>query len=263
MFSNPNGDPRYIAPAGLSWNESNSLSVARFPFEGDEPPISYGNHDDLGVLFNPTCAAVGFTLVDNASFRLTEYVEFLDASGAVIAGTFLPEDVEPYRAFIGIVTPDRPVAAINVAEDADDGDDIGYDDFDCYPGTVEVGVDLKPGSYPNSVNINGRGLIPLAILGSDTFDVAQIDPATLDFAGLEVKVKKNGTFQCAFDDVSGDFTNRQGTPDGYMDLVCKFVDDPDRWSPDDGTATLTGRLFPEYGARPIMGSDTFRLVPPR
>jgi hypothetical protein len=44
-----------------------------------------------------------------------------------------------------------------------------------------VGIDIKPGSDPNSVNPNSRGVIPVAILASDAFGITQIDRSTLAF----------------------------------------------------------------------------------
>jgi branched-chain amino acid transport system substrate-binding protein len=130
------------------------------------------------------------------------------------------------------------------------------------PSELEVAIDIQPGQYPNSLNIDGHGVIPVAVLGDDSFDVTQIDAATLDFAGLEVRVKKNGSAQCSIEDVSGDFTHPEGAPDGFLDLVCRFVDDPPAWMPDDGTATLTGRLLPAYGGTAFSGSDEYQIVPP-
>ena len=36
-----------------------------------------------------------------------------------------------------------------------------------------VGIDIKPGSFPNSINLKGKGVIPVAILSTTTFDVLQ------------------------------------------------------------------------------------------
>lgn len=129
------------------------------------------------------------------------------------------------------------------------------------PCWLEVGIDIKPGSYPNCFNLNGNGVIPVAILGSAEFEVAEIDVSSLDFAGLDIRVKGNDKPQCSVEDVSGDFTSPEGAPDGYDDLVCQYVDDPTTWSPGDGTATLTGSLLPDYGGTPIRGFDEICLRP--
>jgi hypothetical protein len=125
-FSNPNGYPLYIAPGCLFWNESNSLSVRQFPFDDNADD---GNDDDLTARLVPPRHAVGFTLVDNGSHEPDEFVQFLDPGGHVIAQVPLPFDFEPFRAFVGIVSEERPVAAINVVERSFDGDDVDYDDF--------------------------------------------------------------------------------------------------------------------------------------
>ena len=117
---------------------------------------------------------------------------------------------------------------------------------------VGVGIDVKPGSCPNCFNPNGHGVIPVAILGSDVFEVTDVDPETLVFGGLEVRRRgKNGTPQCSIEDVSGP----TWAPDGFLDLVCQFVDD-DTF---DGTAELTGELFDRT---PIVGSHTICTRPP-
>jgi len=46
----------------------------------------------------------------------------------------------------------------------------------------EVFVDVKPGSCPNAVNFNSKGVLPVALLsGNDAFDVDDIDPDTIRF----------------------------------------------------------------------------------
>ena len=47
---------------------------------------------------------------------------------------------------------------------------------------AEAIVDIKPGSYPNSINVKSNGVIPVAILGTEVFDVADVDVTTLEFA---------------------------------------------------------------------------------
>lgn len=115
-----------------------------------------------------------------------------------------------------------------------------------------VSFDIKPGDDPNCMNINGHGVIPTAILGSEDFDVTQIDASTLRFAGLEVRVRGKKGPMCHVEDVSGD----GGVPDGYLDLVCQFEDDPSQWEPGDDTAEVIGNLFEQFGGTPIVGSDS-------
>jgi hypothetical protein len=124
---------------------------------------------------------------------------------------------------------------------------------------AEIGIDVKPGSYPNCFNLNGKGVIPVAILGSADFDVENIDTETLRFNGLEVQVrgKKEKTL-CHLEDVSGDFSNIEGAPDGNLDLVCQFEDNPFQWISGDGHAELIGEL---YNGLRIKGTDTICIVP--
>jgi hypothetical protein len=113
---------------------------------------------------------------------------------------------------------------------------------------ITVDIDIKPGSYPNCFNINSHGVIPVAILGNADLDVTLIDVSTLDFAGLDVRIKGNGAPQCSVEDVTGD---------GYLDLVCQFVDDS-TWTSEDGYATLSGNLL---DGTSISGIDEICIVP--
>jgi len=55
------------------------------------------------------------------------------------------------------------------------------DDLSFVTAAIEVAVDIKPGSDRNPMRLIGRGLIPVAIFGSESFDVADVDAATLAF----------------------------------------------------------------------------------
>lgn len=52
-----------------------------------------------------------------------------------------------------------------------------------------VAVDVKPGSDSNCLKVNGHGVIPVAILGSEAFDVTEIDPWSLTFGAMDVRVR--------------------------------------------------------------------------
>jgi hypothetical protein len=112
-----------------------------------------------------------------------------------------------------------------------------------------VAIDIKPGSDPNCFNIDGHGVIPVAILGSADFDVTDVDPQTVLFDGLEVRVRGNKGPLCSFEDSNGD---------SFLDLVCHFEDDPGSWTGGTTTATLTGQLF---DGTTFEGTDSICIVP--
>ena len=135
IFSNPKSLSLYLAPGGINlngelWNESNSLSVDQFPFDEF---ASGDTDDDLLVTFEPPTVAVSFILVDNGSFEDDEFIQFFDDDGEIIEQVPLPEDFMDFRAFIGIISPDIPIASINIVEGANDGDDVNYDEFTFIP----------------------------------------------------------------------------------------------------------------------------------
>ena len=134
--------------------------------------------------------------------------------------------------------------------------------------TTLVDIDIKPGSFPNSINIGSSGATPVAILGSATLDVNDIDTTTLTLgtAGLKsvgnVKtVGKNDRQLCSIEDVSGDFSlDLEGMPDGFDDLVCHFVIISLIPEIGDTTATLSGNFTAAAGGGAIEGTDSVNIV---
>ena len=123
-----------------------------------------------------------------------------------------------------------------------------------------VSIDIIPGDVPNCFNIDGRGGIPVAVLGSDVLDVTQIDANTLLFEGLHVRIvgrRGRGRLLCSVEDVSGDFTNPEGAPDGHLDLVCLF-DDEGYLTGDGVIGVLYGEL---QNGTSIEGWDSICLLP--
>jgi hypothetical protein len=82
-----------------------------------------------------------------------------------------------------------------------------------YPADIAVPIDIKPGSFPNSINPRGRGKIPVAILSRPGFDATtQVQTSSLTFGptGAEPSL----TFcNKSPEDVNGD---------GLPDVVCHF-----------------------------------------
>jgi hypothetical protein len=114
---------------------------------------------------------------------------------------------------------------------------------------VDVEIDVKPGSDPNCFNLNGHGVIPVAINGRPDFDVYDIDVNTVLFDGLAVRVRGNRGPLCSIEDWN---------TDGFLDMVCHFEDDPANWVGGGSTATLTGNLL---DGTPFEGTDDICIVP--
>ena len=112
-----------------------------------------------------------------------------------------------------------------------------------------VAIDIKPDSFPNSINLRSNGVVPVAILGSTAFDALQVDPPSLSLAGAKVKVVGKGKYSCHGEDV-----NR----DGRTDLLCHFLTSQLEIRPGDSTVAVEGTTF--AGGR-FRGEDTIRIVP--
>jgi sugar lactone lactonase YvrE len=129
------------------------------------------------------------------------------------------------------------------------------------PVALNVDIDIKPGSFPNSINLCSGGATPVAVLGSDDLDVNDIDIDTLALGTAGIKtVGKTDKVLCSVKDVSGDFTYPEGDPDGIDDLVCHFVTVQIAPEEGDTMATLAGSLIADAGGTAIEGSDSVNIV---
>lgn len=135
-----------------------------------------------------------------------------------------------------------------------DGPDIaGLDPYETIrlDWVLGVEVDVQPGAEPSCLNSDGRGVIPVAILGARGFDVTQVDRRTLRLDGLQVRVRSNDKPQCSTDYINDD---------DYLDLICQFYDDPAAWMPGTGTATVSGELG-DSDSSPFDGVDAICVRP--
>jgi len=125
--------------------------------------------------------------------------------------------------------------------------DIGDSDFGSVVFTlqksIEVDVDIKPGSDPNSINTNSMGVVPVAILGSDAFDVTTIDVTTLMFGAA------SPVHDGHYEDVN---------EDTYLDLVTHYKQKETEIACGDTTALITGAL---NDASAFVGEDSVNPVP--
>ena len=113
---------------------------------------------------------------------------------------------------------------------------------------VEVAIDIKPASDPNSINLGSQGTVPVAIFSTETFDATQVDPTTVTLADAGVKVRGKGTPMASTEDVDGD---------GRLDLVVHVETEGLSVTLGDTEAVLQGELF---DGTPIRGSDSIRVI---
>jgi len=181
------------------------------------------------------------------------------ASGADPSGSFA---LEGYRAGALVERNAVTLGGLNqwmtvaLTQDVDQvviiGDTRGFKPFGIdnlhwgldAPPHLDVAIDVLPGSAENPVNPGSNGVLPVALLGSASFDVQTVDPGS-----LALGVNGARTVKFVFADANGD---------GSLDLVAHYP------MPDTGTAygdtsmCLTGAT--KDGAL-FTGCDAIRTVP--
>jgi uncharacterized protein YegL len=110
-------------------------------------------------------------------------------------------------------------------------------------------IDIKPGSDPSSFGASSKGNIPVALLGSATFDVSAVDDSTVRFGDApsplgDAAALKGGKAE----DVNGD---------GVVDRVYHFPFQDTNLDPSDTEGCLGG----EINGLDFLGCDAVNIVP--
>jgi len=131
-----------------------------------------------------------------------------------------------------------------------------------------IAVDIKPHSCPNPLNVKSKGVLPVAIMATEEFDVTDIDIASIRLAGIPA-------IRSSLEDVSQPVGATDANEcacttdgfDGFTDLVLKFktedivealINDPGQLAKGQVlTLTLTAELF---DGSVIEGADCVVLV---
>ncbi|PYQ05945.1 MAG: hypothetical protein DMF83_13855 [Acidobacteria bacterium] len=112
-----------------------------------------------------------------------------------------------------------------------------------------VAIDIKPGSFPNSINLGSGGGVTVAVFSTTALDARSIDPTTITLASAPVRLKGKGTPMVSIEDV-----NR----DQLLDLVVHISTDALQLTASDTEAVLEGWTF---DGKAIRGTDSIRVVP--
>ncbi len=115
---------------------------------------------------------------------------------------------------------------------------------------ITVGVDIKPGGFPNSIKLKEKGVLPVAILGSRNLDVTQISFSSLRIGLVVAPLSRN---RYGLEDVNSD---------GFVDMVVHFSMEEltGKGALDSGSTqlTITGAL---KDGTSITGTDSVRIIP--
>jgi hypothetical protein len=90
------------------------------------------------------------------------------------------------------------------------------------PTSIPINIDIKPNSCPNALNIDPKGILTVAILGTADLNVSDIDPLSVSLEGV-------APIRSSIKDVATPVVNPQSYcecnsewEDGFDDLILKF-----------------------------------------
>jgi uncharacterized repeat protein (TIGR01451 family) len=159
----------------------------------------------------------------------------------------------------------------------DDSDPNQGNNFASVDLTVEcvlpVAINIKPASFPNSINPNARGVIPVAVLTTLAgeyglpldFDATTIDALTVRFGPRDLVWSETGgapSFQ-GRGHIEDSYELDEVTRDGDLDMVLHFLTQLTGIQRGDVEACVKGQWTDGLGTvHKFFGCDSVRTVPP-
>jgi hypothetical protein len=198
------------------------MNIGEAPANLDGP--TEANHDNVAVqamlsadtvFGNAGDIPAGGTIIGQSPLGYLDPGETY--TGSFYFGPGLPPDMPPYF----ILKADFK----SVVDESDETNNTAWALL-VIPVT-DVHFDIKPGSCPNPLNLNqnaqnSKGVLPVAILGTEEFDVADIDPTSVSIMGV-------APLRWSYEDVSSPVEDSEDScdcseegPDGFGDLTLKF-----------------------------------------
>jgi hypothetical protein len=153
---------------------------------------------------------------------------------------------DPAIAFeweVGTLQPGESTTILKVmAAGASEADleaeiEAGIDWLIALPATI----DIKPGGYPNAININSKGNVPIAILTADGLDASNVNPDTITIGTASPS-------SYSYEDVDGD---------GDIDLMLHFRTQALAISEDATELVLFGQTF---DGQWLIGTDSIKVL---
>jgi hypothetical protein len=236
---------------GSTWDGMSNADPGGWELEGTNGPTFVGFNGDSYRLIARFDAPVPAFGLDVAA-----------ASGADPGGSFA---VQGYRAGALVETENVTLGALNewmpvaLSADVDEvvliGDTRGFRPFGVdnmhwgldapgEPAQIDASIDVLPGSDENPLNPGSKGVVPVALLGSETLDVMNVDPTSLALGVGAAPAKA-----MSYADVNGD---------GRMDLMAHYEIPATGTAYGDTSICLTGTTM---GGGAFAGCDSIRTVP--
>jgi hypothetical protein len=238
VYSTYLGGNGYDGGGGIALDASGDIYVTgatestNFPTANSLQPINHGALDAFVTKLN----AAGSALVYSTYLGGTGY----DGGNGIAVNSV-------GSAYVTGVTQSTDFPTVNPSQSGYGG---GTDGFVAKLAEfITVAIDIKPGSYPNTINLGSGGTVRVAILSATDFDARTIDPTTVTLASAPVKLKGQGTPMSSFEDIN---------KDGLLDLVIHVSSQALQLTETDTEAVLEGKTS---DGRLIRGRDTVRVVP--
>ena len=225
---------------------------------GDWTALNPGNDiavsevESINVDFASQVFSAGFDFVEpnDSTCRATCFDSTFDVTlknAGAIVDSFSFNAPDNVLAFIGVWS-DMSFDRMEIVDATATIDNEYYGQF--YSGTsplpvpVPAAIDIKPGSDPNPINPKSKGVIPVAVLGSEEFYAPLVNFSTVEFGPGKASPVHDGHVE----DVNGD---------GFDDMVFHFKTQETGIVCGNSDATLTGETT---GGPGFTGTDTVKTV---
>jgi uncharacterized delta-60 repeat protein len=258
-------DGKITAAGGTKGASPGDFAVARYnsdgsldsTFDGDGKATTdfSADSDDVGegVVVQPTgsitVAGIAGSGSPGTAFAVVRYtatgnLDTAFGSGGKASAVF----GNPINnAFDILAQPDGKVVVAGGTADFTRGvTDFALARFLDAPTILNVSVDVKPDSSNNVIPLQANGVIPVAILTTDAFDAASVDPSSVCFGSASDPTARD----CSAKQGTGHLQDVNG--DARTDLLLQYETPQTGIRPGDTQACLTGQT---YGGVSIEGCD--------